>query len=169
MKKDKTKATASEASMDGVQLVASLLMCFPEMGKVTLDAKEEGIWLDFTLKESPSEELMTQADKLLTDSIRLYHELEGITGARVAFFYEDGAIHVFRDIGSLTRQEISMIVSLVLDSFNDLLLTDPVRSVDEDMLYNQSEMIDHRIFFLRQYHIPENMVGIREDGRVMVY
>ena len=36
MRKNKTGATPSEASMDGIQLVASLLMCFPEMGKVKI-------------------------------------------------------------------------------------------------------------------------------------
>ena len=41
--------------------------------------------------------------------------------------------------------------------------------IDEDVLFNQSEMIDHRIRFLRKNHIHENMVGIREEGRVMVY
>ena len=54
MKFKKNRKTTSEASMDSIQLVASLLICFPEMGKVTLDSKEEGIWLDFTLSQKPS-------------------------------------------------------------------------------------------------------------------
>ena len=37
MKFKKNRKTTSEASMDSIQLVASLLICFPEMGKVTLD------------------------------------------------------------------------------------------------------------------------------------
>ena len=48
-------------------------------------------------------------------------------------------------------------------------MTDAFSDIDEDVLYNQSEMIDHRIRFLRENHIRENMVGIREEGRVIVY
>ncbi|MGM9539071.1 hypothetical protein [Anaerovibrio sp.] len=169
MRKNKTGATPSEASMDGIQLVASLLMCFPEMGKVTLDSKDEGVWLDFTLKGVPGEERMRAADKLITDSLRFYHEIEGISGAKLAFYYEKRALHIFRDIGSLSRAEIGILVTLIKDNFGDLLLTDAFSDVDEDVLYNQSEMIDHRIRFLRENHIRENMVGIREEGRVMVY
>ena len=169
MKKDKLSATASEASMDSIQLVASLLMCFPEMGKVTLDSDEDGVWLDFTLQKIPEEERLAEANKLITDSLRLYHEIEGICDARLAFFYEKRALHIFRDIDSLSKTEIDMLVALVKDCFGEFLLTDAVRNVDEDVLYSQSEMIDHRIRFLREYHIRENMVGIREEGRVMVY
>ena len=169
MRKNKTGATPSEASMDGIQLVASLLMCFPEMGKVTLDSKDEGVWLDFTLKGVPTEERMQAADKLITDSLRFYHEIEGISGAKLAFYYEKRALHIFRDIGSLSRAEIGILVTLIKDNFGDLLLTDAFSNIDEDVLYNQSEMIDHRIRFLRENHIRENMVGIREEGRVMVY
>lgn len=103
MKFKKNRKTTSEASMDSIQLVASLLICFPEMGKVTLDSKEEGIWLDFTLSQKPSEERMTKVNQLLTDSLRLYHELEGIQGARMAFFYETRALHIFRDWTALPR------------------------------------------------------------------
>lgn len=155
--------------MDGIQLVASLLMCFPEMGKVTLDSKDEGVWLDFTLKGVPTGERMQAADKLITDSLRFYHEIEGISGAKLAFYYEKRALHIFRDIGSLSRAEIGILVTLIKDNFGDLLLTDAFSDIDEDVLYNQSEMIDHRIRFLRENHIRENMVGIREEGRVMVY
>ena len=169
MGEKKTGVTPSEAAMDGVQLVASLLMCFPEMAKVTLDSEDSGVWLDFTLKDVPSEERMKKADRMITDSMRLYHELEGFSSAKLAFFYAKGALRIFRDIDSLSRAELDILVSVIRDNFDDLLLADTVNNIDEDVLFNQSEMIDHRIRFLRKNHIHENMVGIREEGRVMVY
>ena len=169
MGENKTGVTPSEASMDGIQLVASILMCFPEMAKVTLDSEDSGVWLDFTLKDVPTEERMKKADKVITDSMRLYHELEGFSRARLAFFYAKGVLRIFRDIDSLTRAELDILVSIIRDHFSDLLLADTVNNIDEDVLFNQSEMIDHRIRFLRKNHINENMVGIREEGRVMVY
>lgn len=169
MGEKKTGVTPSDAAMDGVQLVASILMCFPEMAKVTLDSEDSGVWLDFTLKDVPSEERMKKADRMITDSMRLYHELEGFSSAKLAFFYAKGALRIFRDIDSLSRAELDILVSVIRDNFDDLLLADTVNNIDEDVLFNQSEMIDHRIRFLRKNHIHENMVGIREEGRVMVY
>ena len=169
MGENKTGVTPSEASMDGIQLVASILMCFPEMAKVTLDSEDSGVWLDFTLKDVPTEERMKKADKVITDSMRLYHELEGFSRARLAFFYAKGVLRIFRDIDSLTRAELDILVSIIRDHFSDLLLADTVNNIDEDVLFNQSEMFDHRIRFLRKNHIHETMVGIREEGRVMVY
>lgn len=167
--KKKSNFRNSEEAVDSIHFVASLLICFPEMGKVTLDSKEEGVWLDFILSEKPSEERMTKVNQLLTDSLKLFHELEGIEGARMAFFYEVRSLHIFRDIGSLTKREIDMLVALVKENFTDLLLTDGAQDADEDAVDAQSEMIDYRIRFLRENHIRENMVGIREEGRVMVY
>ena len=162
MGEKKTGVTPSDAAMDGVQLVASILMCFPEMAKVTLDSEDSGVWLDFTLKDVPSEERMKKADRMITDSMRLYHELEGFSSAKLAFFYAKGALRIFRDIDSLSRAELDILVSVIRDNFDDLLLADTVNNIDEDVLFNQSEMIDHRIRFLRKNHIHENMVGIRE-------
>lgn len=169
--KNRIDVTQSEASMDGIQLVASLLMCFPEMDKVTLDSQDEGVWLEFTMKEEPSEERMQAVERLLTDSLRLYQEIEGISGSKIAFYYEKNALHIFRDINSLSRAEIGIMVTIIKDNFADLLLADAdvLNYIDEEVIYNQSEMIDHRIRFLRVNHIRENMVGIREEGRVMVY
>lgn len=169
MNLNKKQKTNSETFMDGIQLVASLLICFPEMGKVTLDSKEKGVWLDFTLKKQPSEEQMDKANKLVTDSLRLYHEFEGIQGARMAFFYEASSLHIFRDIDSLSKAEIDMLVTLIRDNFVGLLLIDGVKNADDDAVESQMEMIDYRLNFLRENHIAENMVGIREEGRVMVY
>lgn len=166
--KKKSNFRNSEEAVDSIHFIAALLICFPEMGKVTLDSKEEGVWLDFTLKNKPSEERMAKANQLLTDSLKLFHELEGIEGARMAFFYEARSLHIFRDIASLTKREIDMLAALVKDNFADLLLVE-AKSADIDTLETQSEMIDYRIRFLRENHIRENMVGVREDGRVMVY
>ena len=124
MGEKKTGVTPSEAAMDGVQLVASILMCFPEMAKVTLDSEDSGVWLDFTLKDVPSEERMKKADRMITDSMRLYHELEGFSSAKLAFFYAKGALRIFRDIDSLSRAELDILVSVIRDNFDDLLLAD---------------------------------------------
>lgn len=166
---DEGQTTASEASMDSIQLLASLLMCYPEVGKVVLDPKERGIWLEFSLRDVPEEALLEKVDGLLMDSLRFYHELSGISGARMAFFFGEMALHIFRDIDTLSREEIGMLIALIRDNFSELLLTDTMPPADEDVIYNQSEMIDHRLRFLREYSLQDSMVGIREDGRVMVY
>lgn len=167
-KKDKKKEP-NQKELDGVQLLAAILVCFPEMGRVTLDAKEGGLWIYFPLGEHVEAERVVRAHELLMDSLRFYHALKGIQGARLAFFYEKRSLRLFRDIDTIDREEMNMLVTLVRENFSDVLVTDPVIFGDEELICSQIEMIDERLNSLRSVKLGKNMVGVREDGRVMVY
>jgi len=60
-------------------------------------------------------------------------------------------------------------LALLKERFGAIIVADDNRDADEDMLATQAEMIDHRIRFLKENRIVESMVGVREEGRVMVY
>ena len=82
MDKDDFKATASERSLDSVQLVASMLLCFPELSKVRFMADLSGVKLFFNLP--PDMDSYEVSSKLVNieESLKLYCELEGIKNAR---------------------------------------------------------------------------------------
>ena len=99
----------------------------------------------------------------------LYHNIEHTSGGKFGFTYANFALRIYRDIASLSRGEVGLLVSLLKEQFGDIIISDDVRNPDEDLIFMQSEMIDHRIRFLKENKIPESMVGVREEGRVMVY
>jgi hypothetical protein len=166
---DYSNGTESEVSMDSVQLVAGLLICFPEFSKIRLDSKEKAVIMEISVREAPEKEKFEEAERLIEDSLMLYHNIEHTSGGKLGFTYENFSLQIYRDIASLSRGEVGLIVSLLKEKFADIIITDEVRNPDEDLIYMQSEMIDHRIRFLKENRIPESMVGVREEGRVMVY
>lgn len=166
---DYEKGTESEVSMDSIQLVASLLICHPEFSKITLNSKDKAIMMEISVKEAPAQKVLEDGKKFIEDSLRLYHELEYTRGAKFAFFYKDFTIHIYRDLASFSHGEVSLILALLKERFGAIIVADDNRDADEDMLATQAEMIDHRIRFLKENRIVESMVGVREEGRVMVY
>jgi len=168
-KMDNVKGTNSEASMDSIQLVASLLICHPEFSKITLVSKDKAIIMEISVKEAPEPQLIEEGEQFIVDSLRLYHDIEYIRGAQFAFFYKDFTLHIYRDLATFSHGEVGLLLSLLKEKFGSIILSDDNRDADEDMLATQAEMIDHRIRFLKENRIPESMVGVREEGRVMVY
>ena len=161
--------TESEVSMDSVQLLAGLLICFPEFSKISLDSKDKAVRMEISVREAPSQDKFEETERLLQDSLMLYHNIEHIRGGKLGFTYENLSLQIYRDIDSLSRGEVGLIVSLIKEKLGDIIITDDIKNPDEELIYMQSEMIDHRIRFLKENKIPESMVGVREDGRVMVY
>ena len=166
---DYEKGTDSEVSMDSIQLVASLLICYPEFSKITLDSKSKAIIMEISVKEAPDMDTFAQGEQFIVDSLKLYHEIEMTHGAKFAFFYKDFALHIYRDLASFSHGEVGLLLSLLKEKFGDIIIADDNREADEELLATQAEMIDHRIRFLKENRIPESMVGVREEGRVMVY
>ena len=166
---DYSKGTDSEVNMDSIQLVASLLICYPEFSKITLDSKSKAIIMELSVKEAPDKETMAAGEDFIVDSLKLYHSLEYTRGAKFAFFYQDFALHIYRDLDTFSHGEVGLLLSLLKDKFGAIIISDDNRDADEELLATQAEMIDHRIRFLKENRIPESMVGVREEGRVMVY
>ena len=63
---DYSNGTESEVSMDSVQLVAGLLICFPEFSKIRLDSKEKAVIMEISVREAPEKNLKRLNDLLRT-------------------------------------------------------------------------------------------------------
>lgn len=153
-----------------VSLLASLLVCFPAMAKVTLDTKQQGLVMDFVMTEPPaSTEEFEKKRQFIMDSLQFYNQLENSKGGKCGISYSSCALHVYRDWDTLTGEEIDLLVTLVRDKFGDVLQVDQVPLMETEMLFTQQETITPRIMRLRQCPPKRQMMGIREDGRVMIY
>ena len=68
--------TKSEAEMDSVQLLASMLLCYPPITKVVLEPGGKSIALCFSMKKVPDPETFPAHQDFILDSLRLYHDIE---------------------------------------------------------------------------------------------
>ena len=169
MDKDDFKATASERSLDSVQLVASMLLCFPELSKVRFMADLSGVKLFFNLP--PDMDSYEVSSKLVNieESLKLYCELEGIENARPMGAVAENGATLYIDLECLTRGSISLVVELMREYFGEKLLCEAAPEADAELVGMQMDLIDPRIDFLRDNRAEESLVGIREGGKVMVF
>lgn len=164
-------------NMDGVNLLMTLLLCYPEIGTVTFDpARGETLQMAFALKRLPDDEENKKFGQFLTESINTYHSLLGLPEGRLSITVEGNGkaaiLSIKRDMATISRGEISLIAALVREKFPEELVTDPDMEnnlPDEATRLAHEDNIDNILGSVRYGGISEMMVGYREAGRVMVY
>ena len=164
-------------NMDGVNLLMTLLLCYPEIGTVTFDpAKGETLQMSFALNRLPGDEENKSFGRFLTESISTYHSLLGLPEGKLNITLEGNGkaaiLGIKRDMATISRGEIKLVASLVKDTFGESLVTDPdmeKNTPDEATRLAHEENIDNILGSVRYGVISETLVGYREAGRVMVY
>lgn len=162
--------------MDGINLLASILVCYPEIGTVSYEpGEDEALRFTYALSPLPAQRDCESAAAALRDSIETYHALAGVAGARIGISLEaqgrTAFLHLIRDVRTLSRGEIGMVSQLMADRFGDALLVDPLLDMEEmdAELDAREDAIDHMLGALRLARGAARIVGIREDGRVLVF
>lgn len=166
-----------KANMDGINLLISILVCYPEIGTVSYEPAREALHFAFALKEVPQRQAYEEVGMLIKESIQSYHCLEGFQDASVEIFLEGQGhtafFHIIRDVRTISQGEISMLSTIMREHFGSILLMDPENGVSPYELEQEQEAhedaIDHMIGNLKLSRTTNRMIGIREEGRVMVF
>lgn len=160
----------------GVQLFASLLVCYPEIATVTYSPRETEVVLDFVIEGQVGGEEMDTFMRFLDESVQTYHALE--TGAHVYLAAEAESyagtttiVHLHRQLVTLTRGELTLIADLFCEQFGERLRLDspPPGLLEQEFLDGQSDMLDDLLEQIPEHRILCSMVGSREGNRVVVY
>ena len=75
-----------KANMDGINLLVSILVCYPEIGTVSFEPGDEALHFSFALKEVPQRKAYESVGSFLEESMLAYHSLEGYEDARIEIF-----------------------------------------------------------------------------------
>ncbi|MEG6586426.1 hypothetical protein [Dendrosporobacter sp. 1207_IL3150] len=158
---------------DGVNLLISILVRYPEIGTISFDPNNESLKLTFMLSGIPTQPEFLTTKKLILSSIAAYHQLEGlnihITDVQLSTYENVAILNIFRDVATLSKSEIAMIIALLRDKFKDRLVADLNDSMLEEDLLIQEELIDNMLENIKKHHAAHCLIGIREDGRVLVF
>lgn len=161
------------ANPDGVNLLVSILVCYPEIATLRFEPTDDTLRMTFVLDGVPEKQEFEDASDFIKRSLMTYHALEYRSDAIVAFELDDcGAlafVHVIRDVGTLSRGEIALLVTLMRDRFAERLVRDANATTLEEEGVIQEELIDNMIGNVKLSRSVERLIGIREDGRVMVF
>lgn len=158
---------------DSVNLLTSILVRYPEVATINFDPEQQLLTFTFILsKPIPGDGVASLREKLLA-SIEVYNWLEGRTVryATVAHLPDDQLtrVDVKRDVESLEREEIGLIVEIFRQHLNKDLVTEANEPLDgEDALF-QEEVIDQSLQFLKEANEGKCLFAFREEGRVLVF
>ena len=162
-------------NMDGINLLVSILVCYPEIGTISFEPEEDALHFSFALQEVPPRQVYEDVGELIRESILTYHSIEGFENGRIEIYLEGQGhtafFHVVRDIRTISQGEISMISTIMRERFGETLIVDPDSRPDdfEFDLAAHENAIDHMIGTLKVARVTNRMIGIREEGRVLVF
>lgn len=157
---------------ESIELMISILICYPEINTVKTDPRSEEIIFSFLLKKALTEEEFTEIAGKLTESVEAFLFVQNMVAATLRVekqSYNDySLIEVIRDFQSITQQELSLIIQLVNRNLAKYLLAEQIQSIDLEDLAVQEEIIEDLIVRL-QYQNQRDLIGFRESGKVMVF
>ena len=165
----------SEQARPGVQLLASVLVCFPEIAAVSYEPSQGLLTMDFVVRAQLSPAELEEFAAFLAESIETYHVLEDSVASELNFSFEQHdalmMIHLARRMDELSEQELSLIVQLLTDRFGEALIIDPhgAEALDAEFRMVQHETLERMLMAVRELPLRERLVGIRECDQVVVY
>ncbi|MBP2654955.1 MAG: hypothetical protein H6Q73_2524 [Firmicutes bacterium] len=158
---------------DGVNLLISILVRYPEIGTIKYDANNNTIKFTFMLSGIVSEPDFAKAKRMVLDSIAAYHLLEGtraeVNAVSLSACVDVTVLTILRDVASLSKGEITLVIALLRDNCNDRLIADENDAMQEEDLLVQEEVIDSMLENVKRQKNANGLIGIREDGRVLVF
>ena len=162
-----------EQTSDGVNLLISILVRYPEIGTIRFDPQHNSLKLTFMLSGIPSQTEFATTKQLLLDSTAVYHMLEGFvistSDVQLSTYDQVAMLTILRDVHTLSKGEIDLVITLLRDKFRDRLVTDRNDSMLEEDLLIQEDLIDNMLENMKLHRACHGLIGIREDGRVQVF
>ncbi|GAB6156231.1 hypothetical protein JCM17380_49830 [Desulfosporosinus burensis] len=156
-------------AQDGVGLLTSILLRYPEVGSVHYWCEQHALKITFMITQS--QEASTLQD-MLKPAVEFFHQLEG-RSMRVFDIISRSeenvcVITVTRDVESMTQREVGLIVELLKRKYQKQLVYDEMYLPEEEQIY-QEEMISKMLYSIQSDTMSRNVVALREEGRVLVF
>jgi hypothetical protein len=162
-----------EQISDGVNLLISILVRYPEIGTISFDPQKNWLKLTFMLSTIPSPIDFSNIKHLLLNSIIAYTTLEGLPlktfDIQLATYDHVAMLSIFRDVHTISKNEIALLIILLRGKLKNHLITDYNDTLLEEDLLIQEEVIEDMLINIKKHHTENGLIGIREDGRVLVF
>jgi len=168
----KHEATNEEIS-DGVNLLISILISYPEIGTVSFDPQYNQLKFKLMLSAIPSQDEFLSIKHLLIDSIAVYTMLEGLPlkTSEIQLYTHDkvAMLSIVRDVHTISKNEITLIMTLLRENLKNYLILDYNVSLSTDDLLSQEDIIETMLENIKSHSLLHGLIGIRENSRVLVF
>lgn len=163
----------AEAPPDGVNLLVSMLVRYPEISSLAYEPKNNVLTLKFIISPIEDKEAIFLKIDLLEESLAAFYGLMKLRPllAKISIAIEDklAVLSIERDVATITRNEVVLLVTLLREQMQGLLLSDlPSEQSGEDNGF-QEELIENMLKSIESNYHGQGLLGIREEGRVLVF
>lgn len=166
------KGKGKEEVADGVGLLISILLRYPEVSVIRYEPNENVLGFSFISSDTIDDEYLKKIETTLIDGIEAWNLLENRKPKIMEIYTEstDGLskIEMLRDMDSLSLEEVSLLVSL-LDQMGVEIIVEGNESYLEEDLLLQEEVIRHLLDNIKKCDYNKNLFAFREEGRVLVF
>lgn len=157
-----------------VGLLITMLVRYPEIGNIHYEPQGEILRIRFLIAGDAAADQGGELTGVVRESLTILVELSGLQPAllEVSSRHEHeglSVLEVCRDVGTLTQEEVSLLVSLLRDRLGERLVVDHGDLLLEEEAMAQEELIEDLLADLKKGQDVRNLIALREDGRVMVF
>jgi hypothetical protein len=159
---------------DTVSLVCALLVRFPELASIRSVPGDRTVRLTFALRQRLDRSAQSALGEAIEEHIRSFLAL-GKDEPRTLRLECEGDrsmtfVHITRDLDSFTKEELELQVGFFGERYGDSVVRNPIPDdhFDSDVAA-QDEAALYAVEALRDPAQPKNLVGFREEKRVLVY
>ena len=160
--------------VDTVSLVSALLTRYPELNSIRSMPNSRTIALTFAIRKRLDRETQAAFVESVEDHVGAFLCVRRDQADVVAVAIESDRsmsfVHVTRDLGSFSNDELDLVVKLFVARFGDALVR-VASSIDSDAeaIAAQHEIAEYAVEALRDSRQSKSLVGFREEERVLVY
>lgn len=167
---------ADDRGSDSVSLLISILIRFPQIGTINYESKNRTMRFNFIVARKIEADEQTALASTLAAHIKAYHFVTAQKPTWVKFecshqYQEFYCVSLERDLVSLSKGELDLVISLLSERFGDSLVVED-REMLPDLLDEAvfpEELIDSMLESVRTQRAAKNLTAMRENGRVLVF
>lgn len=153
---------------EGAGLLISILLRYPEVGTIYYWQEKHALQFAFLIKDQVDNQFAFN----LEPALEVFHDLEGtemeVCAIETRQEEQVAILTITRDVNTMTRSEVGLIVEMVKSKFANRLVYDETYLPEDELMF-QEELIGHMLATVSTDGIDKNVVAVREEGRVIVF
>jgi hypothetical protein len=161
------------AMQNGVNLLVSILIRYPEVFAVNYEPGTKNLKFTFMVGSVLWDEAFKSFKTTVQHSLEAFWELIAVRaeclGIERTTYDNITVVEIERDVSSLTSDELSLIMELIRTAFADNMMCEGNTVLDEEDTGLQNELIDNMLDDIRDSRYDKNLVGYRDEGKVLVF
>lgn len=158
---------------DSTGLLISILVRYPEISSINLNQNSNDLKFTYTIAKEIEKEDSISLIKNLIDAIETYNYLEEQKAQTLNIndYRWSGVtvVEIFRDLQSLTQEEISLHIEILKQHLSNFLSIDEKQKLFDHEIEEHDILIFNMLERIRDCNVDKSLMAVRDEGKVLVF